>query len=118
MKTKDLLFSGINTVSEINDTNWYDGSILTVESDCRDCRTDSIQMKNHIHKEGVVKLFPGLVEYDWSSSGGSLLAYDLILNLHHHGKIRDVVFFPEIDNTICLSATIPYSSKFSVAACV
>ena len=65
-----------------------------------------------------MKLFPGLVEYDWSSSGGSLLAYDLHLNMHHHGKIRDVVFFPEIDNTVCLSATIPYSSKFAVAACV
>ena len=63
-------------------------------------------------------MIPGLVEFDWSSSGGSLLAYDMLMNLHHNGTVRDVIYFPEIDNTICLSTTVPYHAKYTVSACV
>ena len=37
MNTKDLLFSGDNITSEINDTHWYDGNVLKIKSDCKDC---------------------------------------------------------------------------------
>lgn len=37
MKTKDLLYSGDDKLSEINDTDWYEGNVVNIKSDCRDC---------------------------------------------------------------------------------
>jgi hypothetical protein len=50
MNTKDLLKSGKNRVSEINDTNWWEGNVLRIEADCSDCKqiNPKVKINNHI----------------------------------------------------------------------
>ena len=93
MKTKDLLFSGENQISEINDTDWYEGNVLQVKSECRDCE-ENIVVMNHIHYEGKVEYIPGCVEYKWSKKGGSIQTYDSLITIDHDNSIRDFVFYP------------------------
>jgi hypothetical protein len=62
MNTKDMLYSGLNRISEINDLSWYDGNVLTIKSDCADC-DGTVIVRNHIYKEGEIHLIPNLVDY-------------------------------------------------------
>lgn len=111
MNTKDLLFSGENRISEINDTDWYDGNVLTIKTDCKDC-DDRVTVKNHIHYENQITLMPGLVDYDWTYTGGSFQAYDSILEVTHHGHVRDFVHMPQISKSMCVSLTAPFHARF------
>lgn len=90
--------------------------MLTIKADCWDC-DDLVTVRNHIHKEGDFTLIPGLVDYEWTSTGGSLQTYDTILQMHHNGTVRDFVYMPQTSQSICLSTTAPYNSKYQVSAC-
>ena len=39
MHTKDLLHSGKNIVNEIDDSDWWQGNVLTIKADCSDCHS-------------------------------------------------------------------------------
>ena len=62
MKTKDLLYSGDNKISEINDTDWYAGNVLKIQTDCHDCK-DKVLIMNHIHYERSDNYMPGIIDY-------------------------------------------------------
>jgi hypothetical protein len=117
MNTKDLLFSGPNKISEIDDTKWYDGNVLTIKSDCTDC-DGTVIVRNHIHKENEIELIPNLVDFEWTTSGGTLQSYNTLLQLHHNGTIRDFTHLPQTSSSVCLSTSVPLNTKFQVSACV
>ena len=66
MNTKDLLFSGENRTSEINDTDWYEGNVLFIRPKCDDCGS-KVFIKNHIEGEGEVQVGSGLADYEYST---------------------------------------------------
>ena len=37
MNTKDYFYSGVNQLSEVNDSDWYQGNVLSIKADCADC---------------------------------------------------------------------------------
>lgn len=117
METKDLLYSDENRISEINDTDWYDGNVLTIKSDCRDCE-DLVTVKNHIHYEQSIELMPGLVDYDWNWEGGVMQVSDAIIGMDNDGNVRDFVHLPQVSNSFCVSNTAPFHSHFEVSACL
>lgn len=104
MNTKDLLFSGENRLSEINDSDWYTGNVLYIRPNCTDC-PDKIQINNHINFEAETLLVPQLAEYKWNSQGGSVQTADSLLHLHHNGSTRQIASFPHLEKTVCNSLT-------------
>lgn len=63
-------------------------------------------------------MIPGLVDYQWTTTGGTLQSYDAVLQMFHNGTVKDFVHLPQTSRSICLSTTAPYNSKFQVSACV
>lgn len=73
MNTKDFFYSGENRLSEVNDSDWYKGNVLTIKADCADC-ADKIRINNHIQQEETSFLIPALSNYLYTPAGGELLA--------------------------------------------
>lgn len=73
MNTKDLFYSGEGRLSEVDDSNWYQGNVLFIRPTCKDC-PDKVKVNNHIQLETTSRLIPNLTSYAYSSTGGELLA--------------------------------------------
>jgi hypothetical protein len=116
METRTLLYSGDNRISEIDDFKWFDGNVLNIKAECTDC-DNVVIVRNHIHKEANFYLIPKLVDYKWTSSGGTLQSYDTVLEMRHNGTVRDVIHLPGISASYCLSTSVPLSGKYQVTAC-
>lgn len=93
MNTKDLLYSGYNKLSQINDTDWYEGNVLYISPSCRDCGT-KIKISNHIEGEGIINVAPGLTDYVYSVRGGSAQMTGGLVSFKHNGTIAKIVIFP------------------------
>lgn len=108
MFTKDLLYSGDGVVNEINDTQWWEGNVLTVEADCFDCKGEDpgVKVLNHIQHQERVSLVTGVSEYQWGHKGGSIQTTNAILNMRHNGTIRQIVNLPFKDKTLCTTISI------------
>lgn len=111
MKTKDLLFSGENRISELNDTDWYGGNVLQIKSDCRDCE-EKVLIMNHVHYQSTAKYVPGCTSYTWGFDGGALQVFDAVFNLNHDGSTQNIVHFPQVQDTYCLTITLPYKAPY------
>jgi len=101
MNTKDLLFSGQNRLSEINDSDWYEGNVLYIRPSCRDCG-NKIKINNHIESEGSNDVAPGLKDYVYTSRGGSLQATWALITLQSNGSLGQIVVFPQNEKKKCI----------------
>lgn len=93
MNTKDLLYSGENRLSEIDDTDWYKGNVLYIKPSCRDCDS-KVKINNHIQGEGRLYVAPRLTDYTYNNHGGTLQTSEGIITLKSNGTIAQIVTFP------------------------
>lgn len=95
MLTKDLLFSGVGRLSEINDSDWYAGNVLRIKSDCWDCEKN-IQVNNHIAFEETYKVAPLLMDFQWTATGGTLQSKVAMFRLKNNGTISQTILYPNM----------------------
>ncbi len=86
MNTKDYFYSGYNTLSEVNDTDWYKGNVLFIKADCADC-PEKIRVNNHIQQEQSSFLLQGLSAYAYSANGGDVLAESTLFKMNKNGSV-------------------------------
>jgi ribosomal protein S27E len=100
MNTKDLLYSGYNRLSEINDTDWYEGNVLFIRPTCRDCGT-KIKIYNHIEPDGTTPAVVGMTDYAYTPRGGSAQTTGGLVSFRHNGTLGQIVVFPENKEKMC-----------------
>ena len=86
MNTKDYFYSGQNRLSEVNDTDWYQGNVLFIKAECADC-PEKIRVNNHIQQEESSFLLQGLTAYTYSPNGGDVLAESTLFKMNKNGSI-------------------------------
>ncbi len=94
MNTRNLLYSGQNRLSEINDSDWYEGNVLYIRPSCRDC-DNKVKINNHIDYEGTIELVPGLTDFEYDNHGGTAQINDGVITFQHNGTTGQIVTFPQ-----------------------
>lgn len=117
MNTKDLLYSGYNRLSEINDTDWYEGNVLFIRPTCRDCGT-KIKIYNHIEPDGATPAVVGMTDYAYTPRGGSAQTTGGLVSFRHNGTLGQIVIFPENKEKICAHIEVGFGGRFEVSGCV
>ncbi len=92
MNTKDLFYSGENRLSEVDDGDWYEGNVLYIKSDCKDC-PGKIRVNNHIQREDSAFVVPGLTSYVYTDRGGEAVASASLIRFRENGTVSEIVNF-------------------------
>lgn len=107
MNTRDMFYSGPNTLTEFNDEGWYSGNVVNIKANCTDCG-DKVIVKNHVHEEREVLVTAGMHEYQWGFDGGSIQQSSNLIHMKHNGQVDQIVNLPQASWTeVCFRVAVP-----------
>lgn len=118
MNTKDFFYSGENKLSEVDDRDWYQGNVLYIQSDCKDCPS-KIRVNNHIQRETSAFIVPSLTSYVYTKGGGEALAASSLLRFKPNGTVSEIVNFESSSFRFryCMEVAVG-TYGFTVAGCI
>lgn len=75
--------------------------MLYIRPSCRDCG-GKVKINNHIEGEGSAYVAPGLMDYVYTSRGGSFQTTNALITLQSNGTLAQIVVFPQNDKKRCI----------------
>ena len=103
--TKKVNDTDTSTFATIDDSSWFNGSIINYTLDgekCPECNK-KIDLINHVQQERVLLGAHHMTDYTFSFDGGYIQQYQSIIKMQHNGSIDQFVNLPSpIDGENCM----------------
>ena len=118
--TKKVNDTDTSTFTNIDDSTWFNGSIINYTLDgekCLECNK-KIKVINHIEEERVLLGALHMSDYTFARDGGYIQQYQSIIKMKHNGSIDQFVNFPSaIDGESCMLVQHSWIYDYTLSAC-
>jgi len=118
--TKKVNDTDTSTFTNIDDSTWFNGSIINYTLDgekCLECNK-KINIINHVEQERVLLGAQHMADYAHSRDGGYIQQFQSIIKMQQNGSIHQFVNFPSaIDGENCLLIEHNWVYEYTLSAC-
>ncbi len=118
--TKKVNDTDTATFTNIDDSTWFNGSILNYTLDgekCPECNK-KIKIINHVEEERVLLGVNHMSDYTFAPDGGYIQQFQSIIKMRHNGSIHQFVNFPSaLDGESCMLVEHSWIYDYTLSAC-